>query len=141
RRDAGTHSTARCWRGGGVSDMRPIAQTPIQSACDRAIREPMRMAARRSHRSRRLRLPLFGRRRVAQPRDLEDLLLVECIALEQRGDERVELLAMRSEQPFRFGVALLDDPLHLGVDSSGGLLAERLFSAEAARPAEIGVSL
>ncbi|HLS80877.1 MAG TPA: hypothetical protein VK025_05690, partial [Steroidobacter sp.] len=53
----------------------------------------------RSDRAGRLAPPLVGRLRRPQPRDLENLLLVERVALEQRRDERVELLAVRDEQP------------------------------------------
>src|SRR5262245_10219079 len=86
----------------------------------------------------RRRPALEGRRR-RQPRHCEDLLLVERLALEQRGYERVERLAVLREQPHGLHVALVDDALHLGVDDARGLLAERPIGSEAACDPEVRV--
>jgi hypothetical protein len=68
----------------------------------------------------------LGRRR--QPRHREDLVLVEGFLLEQRRYERVERLAVRTQEPARFGVTRTDDPLHFGVDRLRRRFAERPVS-------------
>src|SRR5207302_1515039 len=62
-------------------------------------------------------------RRPRETRDRQDLLFPERLPCHQRGRERVELPAMRGEQPPRPLVALGNDPLDLGID-----LPRRLFA-------------
>src|SRR5690606_29014518 len=65
----------------------------------------------------------FRRGRPCQARDLQDLLLVQRLAVEQRLRERVERAAVFLEQTLRLVVALADDPLHLLVHGGGRRLA------------------
>src|SRR5205085_9675886 len=71
--------------------------------------------------------------------DLENRLLVEGLALEQRMRERIERLAMLVEQPLRLVVAFADDPPHFLVDELRGFLAERALTGIRRRPAQIGI--
>src|SRR5690606_39320750 len=68
--------------------------------------------------------PALERRRRRQAGHLEDLLLVERIALEQRLHERVQLAAMLAQQAQRFLVAFLDDAPDLRIHEARGLLAD-----------------
>src|SRR5690606_29771807 len=78
------------------------------------------------------------RRRGRETRDLEDFLLVERLALEQRLYERIELRAMLAQQAQCLLVAFVDDAKNLGIDEARRLFAERLVAAERRRP-QIGV--
>ena len=59
--------------------------------------------------------------RTREPRDSKDFLLVEGLAQQQGFDERVELLAMRVQEPLGLVVAFADDLEHLGVNGFSGL--------------------
>src|SRR5262249_62252937 len=71
--------------------------------------------------------------------DVQALLLAERLARYQSVGERVELLAVRGEQPLRLFVAVVDDPPDLGIDGLGGGFAERPFAGVTTRAAEIWV--
>ena len=70
--------------------------------------------------------PSLQGRRMGEPRNLENLLFVECLPSEQGFGKQIELLAMRAEEPPGFVVTLTDNPEYLGIDGFGSLLAERL---------------
>src|SRR5918995_2995877 len=84
-------------------------------------------------------LPVLQRRRGREARDLQDLLLVQCLPLQQRPGERLELLAMLREEPAGLLVALIEDAPHLFVYDAGGLLAEGLLPTVTARSAQVRV--
>src|SRR5512140_1969221 len=78
-------------------------------------------------------------RRRRKPGRLEDLLLAERLAREQRLHERVERLAVRAEQAQRLSMALADDALHFLVHQPRGFLADHPLAPEAANAAEIRI--
>ena len=57
-----------------------------------------------------------GHRRTLDAGDAVGLRLLERLLLEQGGDERVELVPMRAQEPERPRVALVDEAAHLRVE-------------------------
>src|SRR5262249_8627629 len=76
-------------------------------------------------------LRFLERRRAREPRDPQDLLLVERLAIDEGFGEEVELRTVCPQEALRLRVALVDDSAHFGVDGSRGGFAERPFTYQA----------